>query len=167
MPAHAPAPGSANRTCARLRGGTLLRRCLAALVAGFLIGGATAARAGDGPGDIAGTWLTAKADSIVAFAPCGPGWCGRIAKVLRFTPGGPTTDVHNPDPALRNRPIEGLQLIHLDRPEGPAWRGTVYDPRSGQTYRVYVRRSGPARLDVKGCFAFICETQQWSVAAGR
>jgi uncharacterized protein (DUF2147 family) len=143
------------------------RRALGVLAIPLLIAGAPIARAGDAPGDIAGPWLTAKADSIVSFAPCGPGWCGRIAKVLRFTPGGPTTDVHNPDPALRNRPIEGLQLIQLDRQEGPAWRGTVYDPRSGRTYRVYVRRSSATRLDVQGCFAFICETQQWRVPSGR
>ena len=59
------------------------------------------------------------------------------------------------------------QLIALDKRDADGWRGTVYDPRSGQTYRVYVRRSSAARLDVKGCFAFICETQQWSVPQGR
>ncbi|WP_353227243.1 DUF2147 domain-containing protein [Novosphingobium sp.] len=121
------------------------------------------ARATDIARDIAGPWLTAKHDSIVSFAPCGPGWCGNITKVLRRTPGGPTTDVRNPDPALRNRPIEGLQLIKLDRFEGAAWRGTVYDPRSGQSYKVYVRRAAPGQVEVKGCLFFVCEAQQWTV----
>ena len=122
-----------------------------------------AARAADTARDIAGPWLTAKHDSIVSFAPCGPGWCGHITKVLRRTPGGPTTDVRNPDPALRNRPIEGLQLIKLDRFDGAAWRGMVYDPRSGQSYKVYVRRAAPGQVEVKGCLFFVCEAQQWTV----
>jgi len=122
------------------------------------------ARAGDPAAEISGPWLTDGGDSIVRFESCGTGWCGRIARILRPNPGGPGADVHNPDPGLRHRPMEGLQLFSLDRFDDKAWRGTVYDPRSGRTWQAMVRRSGPAVLEIKGCFAVFCQTRHWSSA---
>ena len=114
--------------------------------------------------DIAGPWLTAGGDSIVRFDPCGTGWCGQIARVILRKPGAATTDAQNPDPTLRTRPIEAARLFALDRIDGSAWRGTVYDPRSGRTYQAMVRRSGPGQLEVKGCFAVFCQVQHWTAA---
>jgi uncharacterized protein (DUF2147 family) len=112
--------------------------------------------------DIAGPWITPERDSIMQFDPCGPGWCGRIAKVLRRQPDAPLTDIHNPDPALRAHPIEGLQLFTLTRFDGAAWRGTVYDPRSGRVYKAFVRRKESGQLDIQGCFGPFCQTRTWT-----
>jgi uncharacterized protein (DUF2147 family) len=124
--------------------------------------GVLVSAAGNPAADIAGPWVTAERDSIVRFDPCGPGWCGRIAKVLHRQPDAPATDVHNPDPALRAHPIEGLQLFTLDRFDGTAWRGKVYDPRSGRVYKALVRRTGNGQLDITGCFGPFCQTRTWS-----
>lgn len=134
------------------------------LAAGLLLAGSPALAADVDPFAVAGPWLTRNGDSIVRFDPCGTGWCGRIAKVIHRDPKSATTDVHNPDPALRSHPIEGLQIIHLTTREAATWRGTVYDPRSGRTWTVYVRRSAPAQVEVKGCLAFLCQSQDWAAA---
>ena len=41
------------------------------------------------------------------------------------------------------------------------WRGKIYDPESGKTYRSEVNREG-AVLKVKGCISFFCRTQTWT-----
>ena len=46
-----------------------------------------------------------------------------------------------------------------------AWRGRVYNPEDGGTYRTEVRPRAGGALEVKGCVAFICRTRVWSAAS--
>ena len=78
---------------------------------------------------ITGKWMTVGKDSIVEIAPCGAKLCGKIAKLLRPVEGGPPTDRNNPNAALKSRPLLGLPILVDFTDNGPAWGGTIYDPR--------------------------------------
>jgi len=117
---------------------------------------------GTGAPDPGGVWFTQDRHSTMRFAPCGSGWCGRVERVLVRDPGATERDVKNPDPALRNRSVLGVVLFELPRAEGGSWRGTVYDPRSGKTYKAVVSRTAPDQLEIKGCLLMFCQTQRWT-----
>jgi len=101
-----------------------------------------------------GVWLTEDADGAVEIYDCGEQLCGRI--VWQKSPlrddGTPDIDDRNPDPALRGRPICGLQIIGALTPSGPAhWsEGWVYDPDSGKTYHVELSQEGDDTLRLRG-----------------
>jgi uncharacterized protein (DUF2147 family) len=55
--------------------------------------------------------------------------------------GQPKTDVENPDPALRDKPVIGLQIVKdfVYKGDGEWHRGTIYDPDNGKTYKSKIR----------------------------
>ena len=112
---------------------------------------------------IAGRWLTGNGKAIVTIGPCGAVACGRVSRVLVATPGGPATDRNNPDPSLRGRPLAGLEVLSGFRWAGKDWRGRIYDPESGKSYKSIVVRE-PGGLKVQGCIAFFCRSQHWTPA---
>ena len=113
---------------------------------------------------ITGQWLTKEGKAIVAIAPCGQGVCGRIAKVIKPNPGGHGVDERNPNPALRNRPIVGLPILINFTDAGRDWRGRIYDPEAGKEYRSILKKLPDGSLQVQGCIAFFCQTQNWKPA---
>lgn len=113
---------------------------------------------------IAGRWLTEDGAAIVQVGPCGTSTCGRIAAVVKARPGAPTTDVNNPDAKLRSRPMVGLPILSGFTQSGDEWRGRIYDPRNGKSYKSIVTRGENDTLRVKGCIAFICQTQVWKAS---
>jgi len=90
--------------------------------------------------------------------------CGVITRIVRAKPGEPDNDAHNANPALRARPILGLTILSNLRWSGGAWRGQVYNPEDGGTYRAIVRPGSGGALSVQGCLAFFCRTQSWPAA---
>jgi uncharacterized protein (DUF2147 family) len=113
---------------------------------------------------IAGRWLTEDGSAIVQVGPCGAKTCGRIVTVLKARPGAPKVDANNPDPALQKRPIVGLPILTGFTDTGSDWRGRIYDPRNGKDYKSIVTRAADGTLKVKGCIAFLCQTQVWRPA---
>lgn len=101
---------------------------------------------------------------MVEVGRCGPAVCGRIVRVLKAQAGAPANDVHNSDAALRKRPIIGLPILTGFVERGAEWRGHIYDPRNGKTYRSVVSRNADGSLKVQGCVAFLCRTQTWQPA---
>lgn len=114
---------------------------------------------------ITGQWLTKQGKAIVTIAPCGKGVCGNISRVLKPNPQGHGVDERNPNPALRNRRIEGLQILSNFIDSGNEWRGRIYDPEAGKEYRSVLKRLPDGNLQVQGCIAFFCQTQIWKPAA--
>lgn len=113
---------------------------------------------------IAGRWVTPEGDSIVTIAPCGAQLCGRITTFLRKPDTPNPVDRNNPDPKLRGRPVLGMAVLTGFSDAGKEWRGRIYDPRSGRSYKSILRRNADGTLNVQGCIAFLCRTQVWRPA---
>lgn len=112
---------------------------------------------------IQGNWLTNDHKAIVSIAPCGRQMCGTIARVLDTSPSATKTDVKNPDPRLRGRPIAGMPILTGFEGGGASWKGgRAYDPKSGKSYRSTLALDPDGSLKVSGCILFICETQRWT-----
>lgn len=111
-----------------------------------------------------GRWITADRAAEVEIGRCGVNLCGRIVRIVTATPGAPTTDVSNPDPAQRTKPILGLAILTGFTDDGDDWHGKIYDPRKGKTYKSILVRQPNGTLKVQGCIAFFCQTQVWTRA---
>jgi uncharacterized protein (DUF2147 family) len=120
---------------------------------------------GNAPPSVEGLWLTDDRKGLVRIAPCGVQLCGRIAQVLDKGPGVPRTDINNPDPRLRNRPILGLPTLTGFTRDGAVWKGgRAYDPKSGRAYRATLQLNRDGSLRVTGCVLFICRSLRWTRA---
>lgn len=114
---------------------------------------------------IDGLWTTADRSGQIRVADCGATRCGKLAKFLVTPPQGTDQrDVNNPDRSLRARRILGLPILTGFKPDGDVWRGTIYDPKSGKSYRSIVKRRNASTLEVKGCIGPFCQTQVWRKA---
>ena len=109
----------------------------------------------------AGRWYTEGDKAVIQIGPCGGALCGRIEHVLKADPGASRTDVHNPDPALRGRPIEGLSVLTGLRADGDRWLGEVYDPQTGKRYKAIVAPGPADTLKLTGCLWVLCQTHAW------
>nr|WP_232793211.1 DUF2147 domain-containing protein [Caulobacter hibisci] len=126
-----------------------------------------AGEAGAAPGQ--GVWLTADQSVKIAFGPC-PLYrerlCGAVAwmKSPLDAAGSPRRDLGNPDPALRQRPLQGLTLVWDLKPAGDGrWTdGRLYDPRSGRTVEARARLSADGAMRIEGCVGPICKAQLWT-----
>jgi uncharacterized protein (DUF2147 family) len=107
---------------------------------------------------VTGTWVTADRSAVVRIAPCGAGLCGRIVRIIAR--GVPTRDVHNPDPALRGRPLAGLTILTGFSTSGTG--GRAYNPQNGRSYRTTLRLDADGTLRVNGCVLMICRSQAWT-----
>jgi uncharacterized protein (DUF2147 family) len=128
-----------------------------------IIGIAVAAHAS--AASIKGRWTTKEKDSVIEVAACGTAMCGRVSKFLKTPPGGADQkDTNNPNKNLRTRKILGIAVLHSLKADDKVWRGTIYDPRNGKSYRsvVYLQKNG--NLNVKGCLGPICQSQVWTPA---
>ena len=103
----------------------------------------------------------------MTLAPCGTALCGRVTWLDRAA-GGPLVDRHNPDPALRRRPVCGIEILRDFRlgAVGEWVGGRVYNPNDGQEWRVTLATAGPDRLRLRGyvLVPLFGQTQVWSRA---
>jgi uncharacterized protein (DUF2147 family) len=103
-----------------------------------------------------GQWYAEGGAAVVEIALCGDALCGRV--VWLHSPldedGCKLRDKNNPDPALRNRSVVGLQilggLVASDHKPLSWTGGTIYDPVSGNTYRCRLDLDGHDRLRLRG-----------------
>lgn len=137
-----------------------------------LPGSATAAEASD----ILGVWETSGDDRAhVEFTREGDTYTARIIELLqpRFPdddethPGQIKVDRENPDPALRDRPVEGMRIAYgfAFDPGAEAWKdGRIYDPESGNTYKCVIRLQRDGDLKVRGYvgFSLFGRTEIWT-----
>ena len=110
---------------------------------------------------IAGRWVTPEGDSDITVGPCGARTCGRITRFLKAPDRPDPTDRNNPDTPLRGRPVLGMAVLYDFADAGKDWRGRIYDPRSGRSYRSILTREADGTLKVQGCVAVFCRTQVW------
>lgn len=110
---------------------------------------------------VEGLWRTEDGSAVVEIARCGVQVCGRIARILAA--GKPTTDVNNPDPRRRARPLAGLQILSGFTPGTSSWTdGRAYDPKSGRSYDASLRLNRDGSLRVTGCVLIVCRSVRWT-----
>jgi len=110
-----------------------------------------------------GLWR-AKDGAQIRISPCGKGHlCGFLAATSRRTDpatGRPPVDRHNPDPAKRNRPLAGIEILIGMAPSGPGqWSGQLYNDDDGRTYDGKLKELGPQAIRIEGCAGALCGGQ--------
>jgi len=101
-----------------------------------------------------GLWYAEGGAAKVAIEPCGDELCGRV--VWLRSPldddGCDLRDRLNPDPTLRGRRVEGLEILRglARRPDGTWANGRIYDPGSGSTYTCQLTLDGENRVRLRG-----------------
>lgn len=122
--------------------------------------------------DIYGTWREPEAGLEVEIFGCAADarlLCGRIVKV---PPQGPTQDIHNAQPELRERPLLGLEILSAFQPVAEdRWEGggefgrkpgRIYLPANGDTLGDYrnryeIRHTGDELvIRIANCGMFNC-----------
>ena len=121
------------------------------LVLAGLVGILSANAAQDMP-SIEGTWLSGDGDGWIEITLAGSGLSGVIAGSPNADDERPDRDEKNPDPALRDRSLTGLDLFagFSYAGEGRRTGGTIYDPNSGKTYRCIITWVDENTLKVRG-----------------
>lgn len=115
--------------------------------------------------DVSGNWITQDKSAMIAIGRCGTSMCGSIARILIQRPDVPKTDIRNPDPAQRGKPLHGLRILSGFTRNGQKWEGgRIYDPKSGKSYSSKMRLNADGSLSVSGCISIICRTQRWTRA---
>lgn len=124
------------------------------------------AQAQDSP---AGRWYTEGRKSQIEISPCdGTKLCGRIIWLNEPNDesGKPKTDVKNPLPPNRDKPIVGLALLagFVKQPDGTWAEGTIYNPEDGETYKCIMTLEGQDTLKVRGYVGMpmLGKTQVWT-----
>jgi len=110
---------------------------------------------------VIGTWLTQDGDSKIAITQNDNGtYKGEVIWLKNPTEedGSDKLDKHNPEEDLKTRKIIGLELLknfEFDDDDDEWTDGTIYDPKSGNTYKCYMWFDGnPNKLQVKGYIGF-------------
>jgi len=115
---------------------------------------------------VLGLWSTDKGKGRVEIVNCAApkqGLCGTIVWISEPNDkqGKPQTDKANKNASLRSRPIIGLPIFEGWREAGPKkWKGSIYDPEDGQNYDIDITLAGD-KLTLRGCIAFLCESETW------
>jgi uncharacterized protein (DUF2147 family) len=122
---------------------------------------------------IEGTWLTPQ-QSEMTIAACVEGYCGYISRIVitdetRAKYGDEVdavtrfTDYNNKDEALRDRPIEGLQILTLRQgADAFHFEGEIYNPEDGNTYMGFLEVKDENVMVLKGCAMMVlCQEQLW------
>ena len=106
--------------------------------------------------DITGMgWNDEKTSKIEVVEEHGQ-FVGKIVYMIpeKYENGQPPKDDENPDPALRDRSVVGLQILSSLKysPDDQEWQGgRIYDPKSGKTYDCYGWfEDDPNKLFLKG-----------------
>ncbi len=137
-------------------------RFLLFILAAMILTAAPTAGAAEGD-SVFGVWLTEGGASKLEIAPCGEKACARVVWMRNTnymnSKDGPVgtekTDRQNPDPALRSRPILGLQVMEGLTPEGDWWKnGSCYDPQIGKSYQCKMKLESPTELKLRGFIGF-------------
>ena len=126
----------------------------------FLLGMYAVAGVAQEADKIVGVWWNDEKTSKIQVEKVDGKYIGTIIYMIpeKYENGEPPKDDENPDETLRDRSVLGLQI--LDGFEYNAkkkeWaEGTIYDPKSGNTYDCYAWLENDDLLKLKGFVAGI------------
>lgn len=115
-----------------------------------------------------GVWINDKSTVAVRIVSCGADLCGRITWLAHpyNDSGALKRDTHNPDPAKRQRPLCGLQVLSgFHQTAAQAWSdGLIYDARHGTTYHGYITLTAPDEIQLRAYIwlPLFGKTQIWT-----
>ena len=141
-----------------VRFGAFLARALA-LTAGLALAAPVSAEMERvGRNDVRGLWVDHrdgdKRKVAVWIEDCDGLLCGRIYWLKKpLSAGGqPKRDQHNPDAALRDRPLCGLRILTGFRRTGDGtWTaGHIYNPNDGRTFSSTMNLESDGALRIRG-----------------
>lgn len=97
---------------------------------------------------IVGEWVNEQGDAKFKIYRKGDKYFGDII----WGTGGPTKDVNNPDPKMKDRDLVGLTILKDFNYENKnIWSsGTIYDPKDGKTYSCKMTLKKSDKLEVRG-----------------
>lgn len=131
----------------------LLAAALAAGLSGLPLAGALAQAAA--PGEIVGVWETENRNLKLEMFDAGGTYAGRVIHGARLMEADGQTfkkDTLNPDPALRERSLQGivfLSNLKWNAAEGRWDDGAIYDASSGRTLSAQVTLAG-GKMELRG-----------------
>ncbi|MGH8676594.1 MAG: DUF2147 domain-containing protein [Burkholderiales bacterium] len=127
-----------------------------------------AASSAAGSDELLGEWITPGYAARVRIHACKSAQdstCGTITWLWEPVDrsGKPVRDASNGDATLRERPLEGLEILSGFRRAGAGrWsEGSIYNPEDGRRYSAHLRLRTAEVLEVEGCVLFICKQQIW------
>jgi uncharacterized protein (DUF2147 family) len=113
-----------------------------------------------------GLWRTEDGEGVVQLYECGNNLCGRLYSFKPSTKPEGDRDSHNPDPALRGRPLCGLEFMggFKAQTDGSYDHGWIYSPRHGANFSASLKLIAPDQLALRGYLLIpaLGETQNWS-----
>jgi uncharacterized protein (DUF2147 family) len=109
---------------------------------------------------IAGIWWNDEKTTKIKVEKKDGKYIGTIVYMIpeKYENGQPPKDDNNPDESLQNRSLIGLQILNgFDyNASKKEWKnGTIYDPKSGNTYDCYAWMESNDLLKLKGFVAGI------------
>jgi uncharacterized protein (DUF2147 family) len=137
----------------------VMSKTISLLALSVLVGAfSTSALAGAAEHKIQGLWVDNKDPNRQKFAvmveDCGSKVCGSLywLKKPLSSNGLPKRDKHNPNEALRDRPLCGLQILTGFQPANDAlWQdGEIYNPDDGLTFSSTMKLSPEGTLKIRG-----------------
>lgn len=104
--------------------------------------------------DVLGVWLNEDEDAHVEIYKTGDEFFGKLIWLknpIDEDTDKPKLDKENPDDALKSRPVWGLVILKDFEYDGDdEWDdGTIYDPKSGNTYSCYIRMIDEEKNKIK------------------
>ena len=126
----------------------------------FLLGIYAVAGVAQEADKIVGIWWNDEKTSKIQVEKVDGKYIGTIVYMIpeKYENGEPPKDDENPDPALQNRSVLGLQILDgfVYVAKKKEWAsGTIYDPKSGNTYDCYAWLESDDLLKLKGFVAGI------------
>lgn len=143
-----------------------------AAIFGFYLLSAVAL-ANQGPERLNGVWLTEEKTAAIEISHSNNIWNGQIVWLKEpiekdeSSPayGDEKVDFKNPDKSKQSRKLMGLKMLENFQWNGTRFeKGTIYDPKSGKTYKCKITFQGNDTIKVRGYVgvSLLGKTQIWT-----
>lgn len=117
---------------------------------------------------IVGKWMVEEKDCLVEIYEKDGKFYGKIVwlKDAYDDNGELTKDSENPDPALKERSILGMEFIYGFTYKNETWeKGRIYSPRNGKTYYCKITLTDDGKLKLRGSLdkmGMLGKTETWT-----
>ena len=102
---------------------------------------------------ILGRWVNPSGEAHVEISKKNNKYYGKMVwlKNPRDEQGVAKTDVKNPEPGLKSRPLLGLEILNDFVYDDGKWTdGKIYDPKSGKTYSCNISLKDNNQISIRG-----------------